>query len=570
LHFENRGGGASNATWEKHRAEIRTLPDDLYHRDRFRAIRGCVTGPEGKPVAGALVRCARVESLVELAEAGAPRASAWMIPVEAQTTTGTDGTYEFPHLSVGARTFFYSSLGTDLAPAVKDLVVVQDGLGANLDVTLERPAALRIKFAPVPARSVVVSTPGQKPKGKPPLPTRLYLVPHRWWPTLPAAGVTKGQSSLEFGGLGGPFRRGLIAASGPDESDQLRVVGRYDLGESAEAVITGAAMTASPSDLPEAAGIDPWSFPARASQRLFYAAMSPIAVFWPAVGDDQPLRFVQSSYPFSPIVLELPSVGTGAVRGFAPHPLLPVLVESRSGGSWLRWTSEASEYEVSGLPDGLYRVRALDLFGAMTFASGASVRDGATSEPARLWAKVELDEPASREVMGLVRWESGVPAPRAGVFMQNTYNFRKYLRRVDADDQGFFRFVDVPGDEPYLVFAIPPGGGPAMRELAHFGVPASTREIWRDLTLHPHSISGNAPPVSSPKALFELVRFGSAPDTIVWTFRAEGPGTFTVSNVPHGRYRVHLPQATGGVEARSLPFDIGDGQSEAVVRWSSP
>ena len=248
---------------------------------------------------------------------------------------------------------------------------MQDGLGANLDVALERPAALRIKFAPASVRSVVFSTPGLKPKANPPLPTRLYLVPHRWWPALPAAAVTKGQSSFEFGGLGGPFLRGLIAASGPDDSDQLRVVGRYDLGESAEAVITGVAMAASPSDLPEAAGIIPWSFPARASQRLFYAAMSPIAMFWPAVGDDQPLRFVQSSYPFSPIVLELPSEGTGAVRGFAPHPFLPVLVESRSGGSWLGWTSEASEYEVSGLPAGLYRVRALDLFGAMTFASGA-------------------------------------------------------------------------------------------------------------------------------------------------------------------------------------------------------
>jgi Carboxypeptidase regulatory-like domain len=164
LSLRESRGGASNATWEKHRAEIRKLPEDLYHHDRFRAIRGRVTGPEGKPVAGALVRCVRVESLVDLAKTGAPRAAAWMIPVEAQTTTGSDGTYEFPHLSVGARTFFYSSSGTDLAPAVRDLVVVQDGLGANLDVALEPPAALRVKFAPVPVRSVIFSTPGKSRK----------------------------------------------------------------------------------------------------------------------------------------------------------------------------------------------------------------------------------------------------------------------------------------------------------------------------------------------------------------------------------------------------------------------
>ena len=65
---------------------------------------------------------------------------------ETQVSTSEDGTYEFAHLPVGARTFFYSAPGRDLAPAIKDLIVVQDGLGAQLDVTLKRPTALRIQL----------------------------------------------------------------------------------------------------------------------------------------------------------------------------------------------------------------------------------------------------------------------------------------------------------------------------------------------------------------------------------------------------------------------------------------
>ena len=83
----------------------------------------------------------------------------------------------------------------------------------------------------------------------------------------------------------------------------------------------------------------------------------------------------------------------------------------------LTWTSEASEFEVGGLPAGTYRARALDLFGRVTFASGAHVDSAQTSiEATRLWAKVDLDEPDSREVMGFVRWESGAPAAEGGGF----------------------------------------------------------------------------------------------------------------------------------------------------------
>ncbi len=318
LSIAQASGSRSNAVWRKHHEDSHKLPDELFHRDRFRAIRGRISDEDGKPVPGALVRCVRLESLVELARTGLPSASKWTLPIEAETTANDQGRYEFPYLPIGGRTFFYSAPGRDLAPAIKDLVVVQDGLGAQLDVTLARPAVLHVKLVPARMPSLVMRGADRviRDRARQPSPRRLYLVPHRWWPTLPTAVVTQvdrakqpqsphsplSTAHSEFRGLGGPLRKGLIAASGLEESAPLRIVGRYDLDQSAEAVITGFKTVVSQFDLPEAAGIESWRFPMRASYRLFYAAMSPIPLFWPVVGDDQPLWFTvpRSANPLPP------------------------------------------------------------------------------------------------------------------------------------------------------------------------------------------------------------------------------------------------------------------------------
>ena len=140
-------GGRSIEVRKAHHEACHRIPEEVYHRDRFRAIKGRVTDPDGQPIAGALVRCARLESLVELARGAPPLPSKWNVPIEAETRTDDRGRYEFTHLPVGGRTLFYSApAGRDLAPAVKDLVVVQDGLGAQLDVTLAKPATLTVRL----------------------------------------------------------------------------------------------------------------------------------------------------------------------------------------------------------------------------------------------------------------------------------------------------------------------------------------------------------------------------------------------------------------------------------------
>ncbi len=385
----------------------------------------------------------KVEKLVGLADAGTPTLANWKVPIESETSTGEDGSYEFAHLALGARTFFYSAPGRELAPAIKDLIVVQDGLGAQLDVTLARPAKLLVRLK-APATTAM----------------RLYLVPQRWWPSLETATVPATWRATEFRHLGGPFRKGLIATAGPRDDSQLKIIGRYDLDRSAEVVISGNEMPVFRYELPEAAGLEPWRFEPSTEERLFYAAMSPIALFWREAPFGWPSWLPMPSFVSSAVsrLKSTKAAGDGIGRGFAPHPFLPVLVESRTAGPSLAWTNEASEFEVEGLRPGSCRIRALDLFGRVTFASGITVRPGFRSaRDVRLWSNVDLDEPDSRQVMGFVKWESGLPVERAVVFMQNTYNFRKYVRRVETDEHGYFRFLDVPGNEPYFVFTVPPG-----------------------------------------------------------------------------------------------------------------
>ena len=86
--------GHSNVSWQQHHAECHLLPEELYHRDRFRAIRGRITDEQGKPIREALVRCVKLESLLELAKTGTPSIATWAVPIDAETTTNDDGRYD--------------------------------------------------------------------------------------------------------------------------------------------------------------------------------------------------------------------------------------------------------------------------------------------------------------------------------------------------------------------------------------------------------------------------------------------------------------------------------------------
>lgn len=469
-------------------------------------------------------------------------------PIDAETLTDAQGRYEFPHLSVGARTFFYSAAGRNLAPGVRDVIVVQDGLGAVLDVALEKSRTLTVRIGPALKR-----------------PATLRLIPRRWIPEWPAASVGPADSTTVFAGLGRPYHQGLIAASGVDPGSPWVCVGRYDLDAAGEVFLSGGPFVATRGDLPEAAAIAAPTAADSAVEASFYAALSPIALFWPRRRDDE----------FGPPVrLRGPSAAktvpaTGAARGFGPLAFAPVLIQPRSGGSRIEWTSDASEFACAGLPPGPCLVRGLDVHGRLSFARGLYVAAGSetTLAPA-FWTKIDLDEPESREVSGFVRWENGAPAVKAEVFVQNAGDFRRYLRRVETDEGGFFRAGGLLGGETYFVFALPPGDATAMRRFAYFSVFPSQREISRDATLHPHRIAGDLGGLD-PGAAARIVAIEPKAERVLWTTRPDAAGRFVVANIPHGRYRVDAVSSDQKILARSEVLEIGDGRSEAGVRWLS-
>jgi hypothetical protein len=323
LSFAETRVSRSDVGWREHHEECHRLPEEFYHRDRFRAIRGTISDQEGKPISGALVQSVRLESLIDLAKTGEPSLSKWSVPVEAEATTNDEGLYEFPRLDVGARTFFYSAPGRDLSPAVKDLVVVQDGLGAQLNVTLARPSKLLVRL-----KSAAHAA------------TRLYLIPQRWWPSLETATVPPGWRTVEFSHVGGPFGKGLIATAGPEDASPLRIIGRYDLDRSAEVVLSGNEMPVLRYDLPEVAGLEPWRFEPSTQERLFYAAMSPVPLFW----REAPLGW-PSWLPMPAFLRRLSSdpVGTDNQRSAAA-------AQSKPGGSPLQSSFLASTPPFSSLP----------------------------------------------------------------------------------------------------------------------------------------------------------------------------------------------------------------------------
>lgn len=111
--------GSFAEAWRKHREACLQLPEEIYHRDRARAVRGYVLRPDGKPVSGGLVQCIPVTSLLQLAQSGVPTPALWSGLVETQTWTDSRGWYEFPQLSEGCRMICVSAPG--LAPDMPEL-----------------------------------------------------------------------------------------------------------------------------------------------------------------------------------------------------------------------------------------------------------------------------------------------------------------------------------------------------------------------------------------------------------------------------------------------------------------
>ena len=95
------------------------------------------------------------------------------------------------------------------------------------------------------------------------------------------------------------------------------------------------------------------------------------------------------------------------------------------------------------------------------------------------------------------------------------------------------------------------------------------REVWHDLALHPHRVTGSLVG-SDPTSTLQIVCVDAKEERVLSSFQADASGQFAVANVPHGRYRVQQSSQGTSETTRSLPVEVVEGVEEFVVRWPAP
>jgi hypothetical protein len=113
---------------------------------------------------------------------------------------------------------------------------------------------------------------------------------------------------------------------------------------------------------------------------------------------------------------------------------------------------------------------------------------------------------------------------------------------------------------------VPPGEEMAARQLIYFQAPSSQKEVWQDLTLNGHRVVGQFPGNVSEVPL-QLVRSDPGRDEIIFSFRTDARGSFSIANVPHGHYCVQSTSRGGTASIRSLPIEVVEGRIEENTRW---
>ncbi len=532
--------------WKNHRKICLNIPEESFRKDQSRALRGIVRDASGKPVAGSLVRCLPLAALREFIQRAPQTPMLWSGLVEAETRTDSDGKYEFPHLAEGSRTVCASASG--LAPDVQCAIVILDGTGARVDFNLEAPKKLRVSLKDVGDRS-----------------RRVHIVPYRWWPEFPSRDVTSHETQVEFPDLGGPFRKGIVCISESDSPSRWEPKAAFDLDRSHEVTVSciGGPIP-SALEVPEAGCLPPWQPKMSGATRLFFSMLTPTALLWQTDSSPEPTAVTSAG------VDATRRRGNSELRGYASGPFLPVLIESRDGGAWLDWTSDASEFDLVGIPGGVYRVRSLSSFGRVSYARGLVVPpSGIADLDSRFDSRIEVDEPLSREVMGIVRWENGLPAEGAEVFLQDAANFRRFLQRAVADRSGYFRIPNVPGGARYVAFAMPPKVGHAIKHYVYLHIDQAQRETWLDFSLSPHHIVGQFASGESKRQIQLIREDPGGQKRLVWSVASTKEGQFEFANVLHGRYVVHAV-GEGSLGSRaSVPFVV-EADEKVVVRWAEP
>ena len=124
----------------------------------------------------------------------------------------------------------------------------------------------------------------------------------------------------------------------------------------------------------------------------------------------------------------------------------------------------------------------------------------------------------------------------------------------------------VPGNEPYFVFAVPPGQKAAMRNMDYFGVAAFSARYRRRPDSAPAPHHRNAQRGIPLAASLQLVRIDAKAEATVWTFRADSSGRFESKTCRTGDIACRSRRSTAGLPEFARVFEVGDGREGPL--WS--
>lgn len=535
--YEARGVSAARdamrAHWKQHREECLRTPIAEYTKDRSRALRGVVRSSSGEPVSGAVVRCLSLPVLMQFVSQPGFDPDAWKDFIETETYTDEDGRYTFPYLEIGTRTICVDADG--YAPTTRNMVTVQDGMGPRIDLVLEPIESLKLTLdAPAPQDIMVC------------------VVPFQWWPELMHGAKADANGVVTFPRVGGAFRKGIVMLSSSADDSGWKPAATFDVERNTEIIVSlQSEFAPSPGDLPEIGQIE-YSDTVEDATRQFYALLTPMALMWKTTNPvDQPTE---------------PDGDTRArLYGFASGPLLPVLLTRAEGGGYLTLSSGASEFDVTGIRSGTYRLRAYHRRGYLSYSRGAIVRAGSsTMLKTGLRERIDFEDDKDFEIQGVVTWPGGEPAVKAKVVVQDIQNFRRFLKKATTDENGFFRVPNVYPDRTYVMFALPADATNAVRNFSSKTVVAGNRESWVELSLHNNTLSGTSPQGGEKEPLELVQKYPDGKERSLWKFSTKQGGRFSLSNIRQGNYVI---RSRGSINFRSRVVNVEDDQPPAKVVW---
>jgi hypothetical protein len=211
-----------------------------------------------------------------------------------------------------------------------------------------------------------------------------------------------------------------------------------------------------------------------------------------------------------------------------PHQLLDV-----RGATWrsVLLSDLASEVTLFDAPPGLYEVREITSGAVWSLPKGVVHGAGRSL----FFDARDLPAPGTTSVHGFVTREDGSPVPTAELYLQSLSPDYHAVRRVDADEHGFYRVDNLPPGVGCVLFARPKDDGAAMKDLVT--VQVGERGTRRDLTLYAGEIRAHV--ASGERVVLE--RAGDpAP---LWTTELV-EGRAVIRNVPPGEYRLRAEHST--------------------------